>query len=50
MKTIPLLRGKEVEAAKLSAMHVVEIHKGLTDFLRAGITLPEIDAFVAAKT
>ncbi|MFT4592799.1 MAG: methionyl aminopeptidase [Phycisphaerales bacterium] len=48
MKTIPLLRGKEVEAAKKSAGHVVEIHKRLTEFLSAGVTLPEIDTFVAS--
>ncbi len=40
MKTIPLLRGKEVEAAKKSASHVVEVHKRLTEFLSAGVTLP----------
>jgi len=49
MKTIPLLRGKEVDAAKVSARHVVEIHRSLTDFLRAGLTLPEIDSFVATR-
>ncbi|MBT5136418.1 MAG: type I methionyl aminopeptidase [Phycisphaerae bacterium] len=48
MKTIPLLRGKEVEAAKKSASHVVEVHKRLTEFLSAGVTLPEIDTFVAS--
>jgi methionyl aminopeptidase len=49
MKTIPILRGKEIDAAKVSARHVVEIHKCLTEFLRAGVTLPEIDSFVASK-
>ncbi len=47
MKTVPLIQGKDVEAAKLSARHVVDVHKGLTEFLRAGLTLPEIDSFVA---
>lgn len=48
MQTIPLLRGKEVDAAKKSADHVVEIHRRLTEFLCAGITLAEIDSFVAS--
>ena len=47
MKTIPLIRGKEIEAAKVSARLVVDIHKSITDFLRAGLTLAEIDTFVA---
>jgi methionyl aminopeptidase len=46
MKTIPLIRGKEIDAAKCSAKHVVEIHQSLTEFIRAGITLSEIDSFV----
>ena len=49
MKTIPLIRGEEVKAAKVSARHVVEIHNSLTDFLRAGLTLAEIDSFVAGR-
>ena len=32
-----------------SAQLVVDIHTSLTDFLRAGLTLPEIDSFVAKR-
>ena len=49
MKTSSLVTGKEIHAAELSAKHVVEIHKALTDFLRVGLTLPEIDGFVGEK-
>ncbi len=49
MKTIPLVSGKDIDAATLSAHYVVEIHKSLTDFLRAGLTLSEIDSYVASK-
>ena len=49
MKTIPLVHDKEIEAARCSAQCVVEIHKSLTDYLRAGLTLPEIDSFVARQ-
>jgi len=49
MKTSTLIQGKDVDAAMLSAKHVVEIHKSLTEYLRAGLTLPEIDAFVAKR-
>ena len=49
MNTVQLITGKEVEAAKLSAGHVLEIHRQLTDYLRAGLTLSEVDSFVANK-
>lgn len=49
MKTSTLIQGKDIDAATLSAKHVVDIHKSLTDYLRAGLTLPEIDAFVAKR-
>ena len=49
MKTIPRISGNDVEAAKVSAQQVVEIHSALTDYLRAGLTLPEIDSFVGQK-
>ena len=49
MKTVPLINSKELDAAKLSAKHVVDIHYALTDFLRTGLTLSEIDSFVAQK-
>ena len=47
MKTIPLIRDKEIEAARCAASCVVEVHRSLSDYLRAGLTLPEIDSFVA---
>jgi len=49
MKTIPLITGREIEAAKLSAQHVVDIHRSLTEYLQAGLTLAEIDSFVANR-
>jgi methionyl aminopeptidase len=49
MNTIPRISGKDIQAATLSAKHVVEIHEALTDFLTAGLTLPEIDSFVGEK-
>ncbi|MDP7006021.1 MAG: type I methionyl aminopeptidase [Phycisphaerales bacterium] len=47
MKTVPLIQGKEIDAARISAQFVVDIHRSLTDYLRAGLTLPEIDSFIA---
>jgi len=49
MKTVPLISSHDAKEAKVSARIVVEVHRALTDFIRAGITLPEIDAFVAKK-
>ena len=49
MKSVPLISSKDAKEARVSARHVVEIHNALTDFLRAGLTLPEIDAFVGSK-
>lgn len=49
MKTIPLIRDKEIEAARCAANCVVEVHRALTDYLRTGLTLPEIDSFVAQQ-
>ena len=49
MKTAPIIKGKDAESARVSAQFVVEIHKALTDFLCAGLTLPEIDSFVGEK-
>jgi methionyl aminopeptidase len=49
MKTIPLIHDKDAEAAKCSAKLVVDVHRELTEFLRSGLSLPEIDAFVANK-
>lgn len=49
MKTIPLIQDKEIEIVRCAANCVVEVHRSLTDYLRAGLTLPEIDAFVAQQ-
>ncbi len=49
MKATTLIQGKDIDAARVSASNVVEIHKSLTDFLRSGLTLPEIDSFVANR-
>ena len=49
MKTVPLISSHDAKEAKVSARIVVEVHRALTEFIRAGITLPEIDAFVAKK-
>ena len=49
MKTVPLISPHDAKDAKVSAQLVVEVHCALTEFIRAGITLPEIDAFVANK-
>lgn len=38
---------REIDAARAAASCVVEVHHRLTDFLRTGQTLPEIDRFVA---
>ena len=49
MKTVPLISDTDAKAARISAEHVVTIHQELTNFLRAGLSLPEIDSFVATK-
>jgi methionyl aminopeptidase len=49
MKTVPLLSNKDAKAAAISAGFVVEIHNRLTDYLRAGLTLPEIDSFIGEQ-
>lgn len=49
MKTSTLIQGKDIEAVTCSAKHVVDVHRSLTDFLRAGLTLPEIDSFIAEQ-
>jgi methionyl aminopeptidase len=42
-----LVQGSEARAAAAAAaIRVVKVHEALTEFLRAGLTLPEIDAFV----
>ena len=47
MKAIPLIRANDIKVAKNAAKCVVEVHRALTEFLRAGLTLPEIDSFVS---
>jgi methionyl aminopeptidase len=49
MKTIPLIRDKEIEAARCAAHCVVDVHRSLSDYLRSGLTLPELDSFVAQQ-
>lgn len=44
---VPQLSAPEIDAAAAAAAHVVETHRRLSAFLRAGMTLPQIDAFVA---
>lgn len=47
MARIPLLNENEAEHASVSAQKVVSVHRRLTEFLRVGQTLAQIDAFVA---
>ena len=37
---------KDIELARVAAECVVKVHQELTSFLKVGLTLPEIDAFV----
>lgn len=46
MKTFPRIKEHEIKSATTAAQCVVKVHQALTDFLRAGLTLPEIDVFV----
>jgi methionyl aminopeptidase len=47
MPAIPTISAREVDAARAAARIVVESHYKLSAWLRPGITLPQIDAFVA---
>lgn len=38
---------QDIEGARAAARCVVQVHQRLVDYLRAGLTLPEIDGFVA---
>ncbi len=40
---------RDVELAAAAAEAVVEVHRRLVDFLRAGLTLADVDAFVATQ-
>ncbi|MEO1717437.1 MAG: type I methionyl aminopeptidase [Planctomycetota bacterium] len=48
MSRIPRLNHREADAAREAADRVVTTHERLAEFVRAGQTLAEIDAFVAA--
>ena len=39
---------QDIEGATIAAAHVVEVHRRLVDMLRPGLTLAQIDEFVAA--
>lgn len=45
---IPTVTGRDAEAARAAAARVVDVHRALSGFLREGLTLAEIDGFVAA--
>ncbi|TVQ62630.1 MAG: type I methionyl aminopeptidase [Phycisphaerales bacterium] len=47
MQRVPTVQGVDAELAFEAAQRVVETHKRLSGFLRAGQTLAEIDRFVA---
>ena len=38
---------QDIEGATVAATHVVEVHRRLVDMLRPGLTLAQIDEFVA---
>ncbi|MEL6498039.1 MAG: type I methionyl aminopeptidase [Planctomycetota bacterium] len=48
MPRIPILNQREADGARQAAVKVVSTHERLAEFVRAGQTLAEIDAFVAA--
>jgi methionyl aminopeptidase len=48
MPSVPLITMREADAARASAQKVVEIHRRISRWLRPGVTLPEVDRFVAA--
>jgi len=47
MRRPPTINAAEADAARASAQKVVDVHRRLGDFLRPGMTLAHIDAFVA---
>jgi methionyl aminopeptidase len=44
---IPLITGRDADAAAAAAACVVQTHRRVAEFLRAGQTLAQVDAFVA---
>lgn len=46
MSRIPLISEREHDLAYAAAQKVVETHRRLTDFVREGMTLAQVDAFV----
>jgi len=49
VKTVSLISAADAKAAEVSAQLVVEVHYALSEYLRAGLTLPEIDSYIATK-
>ncbi len=47
MAKIPILSESDAEHAYVSAQKVVTVHRRLADFLQVGLTLAQIDSFVA---
>ncbi|MBL9031341.1 MAG: type I methionyl aminopeptidase [Phycisphaerae bacterium] len=47
MASLPLVIGRDIDAARAAARRVVETHRALSRWLRPGQTLAEIDRFVA---
>lgn len=47
MPAIPKVTGRDVQSAQAAARKVVQTHQKLSEWLRAGVTLAQIDAFVA---
>jgi methionyl aminopeptidase len=48
MTAPPLITSRDAQAARASAQKVVETHRRISRWLRVGVTLPEVDRFVAA--
>jgi len=48
MPSVPVISAREADAARASARKVVETHQRISKWLRMGVTLPEVDRFVAA--
>jgi methionyl aminopeptidase len=48
MASVPLISGRDVDAARAAARKVVQTHQRISKWLRVGVTLPEVDRFVAA--
>ncbi|MGP1272545.1 MAG: type I methionyl aminopeptidase [Phycisphaerales bacterium] len=48
MSRVPILSERDAEAARNAAQRVVQVHRRLAEWLRPGLTLAEVDAFVAS--